>query len=368
MAEESKTMPRVTRYMVMVAWCCLAIGGVLMLLALGDRSAGRTWGFPAMVMCAAGAVLGLIGALTAIVRGIMAPPTEEGSYFLKLVLGLVAAVGGGFGALISMFAGVGGLHGRPLRVAGKAVQGAGTRGPAWAEGAAPVVADLSPETCAALAGLWRRDALLEHASVPAFSRIAWTLAGLGAPPELLAGAHAAALDEVGHARGCFALVAGYTGVAEEPGPLPALLGAGPEPGDAMTAMALESLRDGCLLEGFSADVAARACERATDPAARALVARIAVDEAGHAELAWQILEWCVGRSDAARTAVSRCVLAERGPVAYGPAEARLVARADPRGLAAHGRVPADEWAGIYAARLAATRARVAELLAVARAA
>ena len=52
---------------------------------------------------------------------------------------------------------------------------------------------------------WTADALLEHASVASFSRLSLALLAVGAPADLVALAHRAALDEIRHARLCFAL-------------------------------------------------------------------------------------------------------------------------------------------------------------------
>jgi hypothetical protein len=52
---------------------------------------------------------------------------------------------------------------------------------------------------------WLRDALAEHASVGAFSAFNLSLLALGAPADLVRGGAAAALDEVFHAKACFAL-------------------------------------------------------------------------------------------------------------------------------------------------------------------
>jgi hypothetical protein len=150
-------------------------------------------------------------------------------------------------------------------------------------------------------------------------------------------------------------------------PIPEILGEGlGVPGDPLEMVALESLRDGCLIEDFNADVAGRAAERASDPAALELVRMIARDERSHAELAWDILAWCLERGgDELRRAVADAAarLPEQGPGAYSPDDAPLVAAADPALMLAHGRVPAEEWPRIYAARRAATRARLTELLA-----
>lgn len=345
------------------AWWTLVAGGVL--LVLGELLGYRYGLQAALVLCwIATLTAGLIAILVIIA---MVATRDLGSHLWNLMRALAT---GGLAFAVGVVAyvmqhgvGIGVAHGRPLRVRGRVVRAEVTADAAWARGSGPDCSDMSPETCAALAGLWRRDAQAEHASVPAFSRIGWALAGLGAPPRLLRGAHAAALQEVAHAEGCFALVAGYAGVEEGPQALPELLRGGEA--TSLIAVAVESLRDGCLLEGLSADVAARACEGAEEPAVKDLLATIARDEAAHAELAWEILAWCVDRGgEAVRAAVVAALrsLPAAGPVAYGPAEARLVALADPRALVRHGRVPAELWSALYSGRLAATRERAGRML------
>lgn len=289
-----------------------------------------------------------------------------------------APISATFGALLAIFtfalpawvlssAPVFAPWGRPLRIRGKVVHAELRADEAWAEGPAPSCDGLDEATRLALATLWHHDAQKEHASVPAFSRVSWLLTGLGAPPELLVRTHGAAVEEITHARRCFALAGGYAGEPQGAMPIPEILGEGlGVPGDPLEMVALESLRDGCLIEDFNADVAGRAAERARDPAALALVRTIARDERAHAELAWDILEWCLGRGGAGlRRAVAEAAarLPEQGPGAYSPDDAPRVAAADAAAMLAHGRVPADEWPAIYAARRAATQARVAELLA-----
>lgn len=257
--------------------------------------------------------------------------------------------------------------GRPLRIRGQVVHAELQADDAWAEGPTPICDGLDEPTRTALATLWHHDAQKEHASVPAFSRVSWLLTGLGAPPELIVRTHGAAVEEIVHARRCFALAGGYCGAPQGAMPIPEILHSDlGVPGDPLVVVALESLRDGCLIEDFNADVAGRACERTTDPAALALVEMIARDERSHAEVAWDILAWCLargGESVARAVAEAALQLPAAGPGAYAPDDAPLVAAADPARMLAHGRVPADEWPAIYAARREATQARLARLLA-----
>jgi hypothetical protein len=53
------------------------------------------------------------------------------------------------------------------------------------------------------------------------------------------------------------------------------------------------VEEGCVGETLGAALAARALEVATDPEVVAVVRRIALDEARHAELAWRFLRWAI---------------------------------------------------------------------------
>jgi hypothetical protein len=141
---------------------------------------------------------------------------------------------------------------------------------------------------------WLRQGLMEHASVAAFARFALQLASLGAPPDLLAGTAAAMLDEIGHARGCFELARRHGGRDVGPGPLPVA--------DALQAWDAPSvvvctILEGCIGETVAALEAAEVLAHTEDGAARALLARIATEEAAHAELAWRFVAWALERGD-----------------------------------------------------------------------
>lgn len=194
--------------------------------------------------------------------------------------------------------------GRVLRIDGKAVVAAVCENHEWvARDSAPSLDGLSPRSRAQLAGAWLADAQAEHASVAAFSRLSSMLLAVGAPPELIAAAHRAALEEIDHARRTFALASAYAGRPLGPAPLPELLTASivsADSGDAVSKLAVESLVDGCLNEGVAAALAAAARDGASDPAVLATLDVIAKDEASHRELAWDIVAWCARVSDRAR--------------------------------------------------------------------
>jgi hypothetical protein len=193
-----------------------------------------------------------------------------------------------------------GCCGRPFMVEGTARQAVPARRPDWAE-LAPSDTTVAPAVARALRDAWLSDALLEHASIASFSRFALHLLALGAPPDLVAATHRAALDEVAHAEACFALASRFAGEALGPGPLPL--------GGALGSVTLAeataaAVMEGCVGETIAALVASEQLAVAGDPAVRAALARIAEDEARHAELAWRFVGWALARQPAVACAVA----------------------------------------------------------------
>jgi hypothetical protein len=160
----------------------------------------------------------------------------------------------------------------------------------WRADICPSLDGLDTEQRAELAETWLRDALAEHASIAAFSSLSLDLLSLGAPPDLVAACHRAALDETEHARLCFALASAYAGRPLGPGPFPGLSRTRTPP--TFASVAAESLVDGWLGEGAAAAHAEEHARTATDPVLRDVWSRIARDEARHAELGRRIVEWC----------------------------------------------------------------------------
>jgi hypothetical protein len=189
------------------------------------------------------------------------------------------------------------VPGRPLRVRGKPVAAPVIESEGWRRlGVQPAVSSLSAAARAALADAWNENARSEHASVPAFSRLSLTLVSLGAPADLVERAHRAALEEIEHARLAFALAGAYADERVAPGALPELRGSPAVTAGSLSELASESLVDGCLNEGFSAAAARAASALASDACVRDAWAEIARDEASHAELAWDIVRWCLAGS------------------------------------------------------------------------
>jgi hypothetical protein len=151
------------------------------------------------------------------------------------------------------------------------------------------------------AAFWAEAARLEHASVASFARFSLQLLALGAPAELLRDTHAAALDEIEHAKLAFAVASGLSGEAIGPGPLvEATAPISTDVGDIVRALVIE----GCVGETLGA-LEAKAQLEGARGLARAALERIGPDEARHAELAWRSLAWLVATFGARVVPVAR---------------------------------------------------------------
>lgn len=137
-------------------------------------------------------------------------------------------------------------------------------------------------------------------------------------------------------------------------------------GDPLVHLALESFKDGCLLEDFNADVAAACVEVCRDAAANDVLDRIAREERSHAELSWAMLAWLVERGGHdVRRAITKAIAelpAIARPTAASAEKQSLLDAADPDALLAHGRIPDAAWARLWTMRMHATRARARALL------
>ena len=184
--------------------------------------------------------------------------------------------------------------GRPLLDGGEPVVADVAPGASgWCVGGTPIAAELADAERRALAAWWLRAAVLEHASVASFAHFSLDLMRFGAPPDLIEGAHRAALDEIRHAQACFALASGYAGQPLRPG----ALGAGglPAPAATLAALADALVREGCVGETLAAVDAAARLAGARDPAVRDALAMIVRDESAHAALAWRALRWVLAQ-------------------------------------------------------------------------
>ena len=229
--------------------------------------------------------------------------------------------------------------GRPLLDDGEQLQAEVRAGGIWSSALTRCDQASDPHTSRALAQAWLSDALAEHASIAAFARVTLELMAHGAPPELLSATQSAALDEIEHARRCFALASRYGGSPVEPGPLTI---PPPRVGD-LARLAVDTFIEGCVGETIAALMAERALTHARDPDVRTTLAQIAEDESRHAALAWRTLAWALERGGepvAAALLHARDELATRTipPAVPCPADIHL---AD---WAAHGRLDDAEQA------------------------
>jgi hypothetical protein len=311
-------------------------------------------------------------ALVALLFGLLRLAGVGGGGMRARLHGLLAMVGAVpplyIGALAAAFGFGGGGWGRPLRVRGRQVHPELREGTDWERGERPDPTGLDAATRAALEALWLHDAQKEHASVPAFARVSWLLAAVGAPAHLLRWSHRAAIEEIAHTRLCFALAAGYGGRSHTVEPMPELLSAGLDlDGDPIATLIGESLGDGCLLEDFNADIAAECAAVCEETATRRGLERIAREERSHAEFSWAVVTWLVQRDgDAARAALVAAIdklAGYRRPTAVSAQKRALVLRADPAALRRHGRLPDARWAELWQQRLRSTEQRARALLA-----
>lgn len=277
-----------------------------------------------------------------------------------------------------------GSCGRPFRVGGRRRQAAARPGANWLtapavslplgdvgevtleQDAALVaeIASMSPATRAWLAEVWLRDAAEEHASIAAFSRLSLELLAVGAPPDLLSACHHAALDEVRHATHGYKLASLFSGTAWSPSPLPEATAGAPTSrsrDERLAQLAIDSLRDGCLNEGWAAEQARLASGPAHPRVARILSA-IAEDEQRHAELAWQILAFCLDQGGAlveSRVAQAAATLPARAAVRDASPPLLL---ADLAATQRAGRLSEASVQATYETTRAAVQPRISELL------
>ncbi|MES2640267.1 MAG: ferritin-like domain-containing protein [Myxococcota bacterium] len=232
-------------------------------------------------------------------------------------------------------------YGRPyLDESGRPVEADTIPVAGWADGAdRPDVTGLTAAERAEIGRYWRENARAEHSSVAGFHRFALDLLAHGAPPTLIARAQRAAAQELRHALDCFTLASVYLG--EPLGPARMEMGGQAPIAADLAELAAWTARDGAIGETLAAWLAEQALGRATDPAVRAVLARIVRDETEHAELAWATLQWAIEvGGDEVREAVG-AVFARLGDPRPHPLEWT-------ERLAAHG-VPSPEQEGADAA-------------------
>ncbi len=143
------------------------------------------------------------------------------------------------------------------------------------------------------ADAWLYDARMEHASVASFARLSLELMAVGAPSALVEAAHRAALQEIDHARTCFAIAAELShGGTIGPSELPM---DGVRLRSDLREIALEAATQSCVGETVAALALARASESCASEGLRARLAAMAEDELSHAALGFRIVAWSIAQ-------------------------------------------------------------------------
>jgi hypothetical protein len=200
--------------------------------------------------------------------------------------------------------------------------------------------DLPPNQMARDA--WAYDARCEHASVAAFSALSLQLLSLGAPAELLADVHRAALDEISHTTICFGLAA-HLGTNDDASVGPgALSSMGLRLDVDAASLARETVRDACLGETLASLVLGRAAELSA-PELSSKLRGMAEDELRHAELGFRVVAFLVAQGGEPVAAAAREAMAEGTPSLSAP---RFAQEADRCAFLACGRLDAQELASV----------------------
>lgn len=218
--------------------------------------------------------------------------------------------------------------GRPFTISGTPRLATPSPTAAWNSHETPFIRDLPPTLRALLADHWAAAGRTEHASVASFARFSLQLMALGAPPELLTAAAAAAADEVRHARRCFGLAAAFGAPKTGVGALD-VSGCLATAGDPAATL-VELLREACIGETIAAAQAEHARQLATDPAVNDVLTEIVEDESRHAAYGWRCAKWLLEQhpellplAAAVLTRPPRPAAAPAPPPAHDPALARF---------------------------------------------
>ncbi len=210
------------------------------------------------------------------------------------------------------------MIGRPLRASdGSWITSTAIASSAWRE-----EKNVASEVDDVRAEFWANGGRLEHASVAEFSRVALALLALGAPPDLIAEAHCAALDEIDHAKTCFELASRFAGRDIGPGALDVSRASSDI---SIASLVRDALHDGCLGESAAALELYEMARAETDDAIAHAIDKMAVDEERHASLAWRIVDFAMSRDAVATRLAIEKFLCSLGDLALTEIE-KLVVR------------------------------------------
>ena len=137
---------------------------------------------------------------------------------------------------------------------------------------------------------WLEQAELSHAALASFARNTLYLMSLGSPPGLLVTSQEAGIDKIKHAKLFFGFASAFIGTELAPGPLN-VEGCLDETDIRFITQSL--IKEGCIGETIGAMEVRFRAHHAEDPAIKAALTQVALDETNHAQYAWETLEWIV---------------------------------------------------------------------------
>jgi hypothetical protein len=189
--------------------------------------------------------------------------------------------------------------------------------------------------------VWTQSAFSEYASAASFAEIASGLLAVGAPIDLSAAAGDFVVDEIFHAELSARVAMALGGAVPLEVDLERLVRP-PSSTSALVRVAELMVRTSCVGESLTVAVLRASRETARSSVVAAVIARIARDEAEHAELGWTFLDWAEDRlSDVDRAHLGR--IAGAAVSSFAPLFARHCA-----GTATLGVMSCDAFDAVFA--------------------
>jgi hypothetical protein len=207
-------------------------------------------------------------------------------------------------------------EGRPLTVGEHAHVAHATRGSGWSTPGSRDVDGVDRAERVMLAERMRDAGLEEHASIAAFARTICELLALGAPAALVARTNAALADEIHHAQESFAWAEALGGAACAPGSLSAAVAPFDADRGDHGALLRDVFRGGCIGETLAVERALQRSLSSPTDGLREFYAKLADDEARHAALAFDTVDWLVTTHGELRTVLDEEIARLKGSLAH----------------------------------------------------